>query len=76
MKRNRWICGLLTGKQEYLINGVKYIVSAEFEKRDSSNTIRSRFEHAIKSEMIDLTIRPSDDIIRKEYMYSAAGKED
>lgn len=75
-KINGWICGLLPGKREYKINGVKYIVSARFESPDSENSIRSRFEEAITNEMIDLTEQPPDSTMANEYVYSTAGEED
>ena len=75
-KTNGWICGLLPSEREYKINGVTYIVSARFEGSDSENSIRTRFEHAITDEMIDLTAQPTDCTMAAEYVYSAAGKED
>lgn len=71
-----WICGLLPGNRKYRINGVTYIVSAHFESPASGTSIRSRFEKAITSEMIDLMDQPPNDIMTKEYVCSAAGKED
>ena len=78
MKKNTkgWICGLLPREREYKINGVTYIVSARFESSNSENSIRTRFEHAITSEMIDLTVQPTDCRMAAEYVYSTAGKED
>ena len=74
-RMNGWICGLLPGARKYHLNGVTYIVSARFEDPDSENSIRSRFEHVIANEMIDLMDAPSDDKMTAEYVYSAAGKE-
>ena len=74
-KTNGWICGLLPREREYKINGVTYIVSARFEGSDSENSIRSRLEHAISNEMIDLTVQPTDCRMAEEYVYSAAGEE-
>ncbi len=76
VKRDGWICRLLPEKREYRINGVTYIVAARFEKSDSENSIRSRFERIINNEMIDLTTEPPCDKIVEENVYSAAGKEE
>ena len=75
-KTNGWICGLLPSEREYKINGVTYIVSARFEGSDSENSIRTRFEHAISNEMIDLIDQTPYSTMAAEYVYSAAGKED
>ena len=75
-KTNSWICGLMSGKREYKINAVTYIVSARYEDKESKNTIRSRFERVITNEMIDLMDEPPDSIMKDEDVCSAAGKED
>ena len=74
-KINGWICGLAQGKREYRINNVNFIVESRFEPFDSDTTIKDRFRRTITSDFIPLSGKTEPCKMEKEYVCSAAGKE-
>ena len=78
VKIMKFICGLAQQENEYVINGVKYIVGSSFRtaKTQSNPSITDRFKRIITSDFVDLTSVQSSDKIKAEYVCSAAGKED
>lgn len=77
-----FLCGLYSEEQEYVINGVRYIVESRFESyKDNTTTITDRFGKVITSDFTQLPINESADKISPEYVSgciasSDAGKED
>ena len=77
MKKNNWIVGITDGKpREYKIGNVIFEVVSDFEPTKSENTIKSRFEHSIVSEFVDLTKHLIPNKMTTEYVCSAVGKEE
>ena len=74
----RFICGLYDGRQEYVINGVRYIAESRFLNfKDKENpSIRDRFERIIKEDLVPLPAEAKDDNMEAGYVCSAAGKEE
>lgn len=79
MKKNsKMICSLYQGEQEYVVNGVKYIVGSYFQKseNDFKPSIADRFTKIITNGFVPLTTESPPDIVAEEYVCSTAGKED
>lgn len=74
----KFICGLAQQENEYVINGVKYIVGSSFmtSKVENHPTITDRFKRIITSDFVDLTDESPPSKMAVEYVCSAAGKED
>lgn len=74
----RFICGLCTDTQEYVINGVRYVVESRFQTmKDKENpSIRDRFERITKSDIVPLPTEAINDNMEAGYVCSAAGKEE
>lgn len=74
----KFICGLGTKENEYVINGVKYIVGSSFRtaKTESNPSITDRFKRIITGDFVDLTNETPPSKIAVEYVCSTAGKED
>ena len=71
-KKNAWIVDMMPGERRYKINGVRYIVSSQFEPRsEEAHTLRSRFERLIKNNSADLSEETKGDIITAEYVSAA-----
>ena len=71
-KNNRWLIGLAPQESRYLVNGVTYIVSSQFEPwSGDSHTLRSRLERLIKNNSADLSTETQGDIITAEYVSAA-----
>lgn len=53
----KFICGLAQREEEYLINGVKYIVGSSFQsaKIPSNPSISDRFKRIIQNDAVPLT---------------------
>lgn len=53
----KFVCGLGTNENEYIINGVKYIVDSSFQSAKIPNnpSITDRFKRIIKSDFTPLT---------------------
>jgi len=66
------------GEQEYIVNGVRYIVGACFQssKVPVSNTLHDRMKRIVSGNTVPLSIVEPDATIEPEYVCSAAGKEE
>lgn len=78
VKTMKFICGLAQQENEYVINGVKYIVGSSFRtaKIQSNPSITDRFKRIITSDFVDLTDESPPSKMAVEYVCSTAGKED
>lgn len=58
MKNMKFICGLAQKEEEYVINGVKYIVGSSFQsaKISSNPSIADRFKRIIQNDAAPLTV--------------------
>lgn len=74
----KFICGLAQRENEYVINGVKYIVGSSFmpSKIRNSPTITDRFKKIVTSDFVPLTEESPPSKMAVEYVCSTAGKED
>ena len=74
----KFICGLAQQENEYVINGVKYIVGSSFMTSKIRNhpTITDRFKRIVTGDFVDLTNESPPSKMAVEYVCSAAGKED
>ena len=66
------------GEQEYIVNGVRYIVSSSFQssKAPTSTTIHDRFKRIVSGDTVPLPVGSTDDKMAAEYVCSTAGKEE
>lgn len=69
------------GTSEYVINGVRYIVSNRFERTDiknyrGNNHLNERLEKYITSDFAELSVNNNDDKMTGEYDCSTVEKED
>lgn len=60
---------------EYVINGVRYIVSTRFSKTENK-TMKEKLSEFIGSDFAQLTTTEDKNTIQAEYVCSTAGKED
>ena len=60
---------------EYVINGVRYIVSTCFSKTENK-TMKEKLSEFIGSDFAQLTTTEDENTIQAEYACSTAGKED
>ncbi len=60
---------------EYVINGVRYIVSSRFSKTEHK-TMKEKLSEFIGSDFAHLTTIEDENTIQAEYVCSTAGKED
>lgn len=77
----KFICGLAQQENEYVINGVRYIVGSSFRtakipKIQSNPSITDRFKRIITSDFVDLTNESPPGKMAVEYVCSTVGKED
>lgn len=75
------IVNLGLGTSEYVINGVKYIVSNRFERIDiknykDNNHLNERLKKYIIGDFAELPVNNNDDKMTDEYDCSTVGKED
>lgn len=71
--KNRKITELLPNKEnEYIVDGIRYIVSSQYDN-DGKTTINERFEAFFKRELTDSFSARYNGI---GYAYSTAGKEE
>ena len=65
-------------KQEYTVNGVRYIVGSCFQssKVPTSTPIHDRFKRIVSGNTVPLPVGSTDDTMAAEYVCSTAGKED
>lgn len=78
---NKFIVGFGATPQEYVINGVRYVVESKFQKPDYKKPnknilLNNRIENYITSDFADLPSVSTGNIISTEYDCTAAGKED
>ena len=78
---NKFIVPLESQPDEYVINGVRYVVSSKYQKPDfkdlKQNTVLNDcVENYLTSDFADLTIENSSSKMMAEYVCSAVGKED
>lgn len=69
------------GTREYVVNGVKYIVSDRFERIDiknyrGNNHLNEKLEKYIIGDFAELLVNNNDDKMAGEYDCSTVGKED
>ncbi len=60
---------------EYVINGVRYLVSSRFSKMENK-TMKEKLSDFIGSDFAHLTTIEDKNTIQAEYVCSTAGKED
>ena len=60
---------------EYVINGVRYIVSSRFSETENK-TIKEKLSDFIGSDFAHLTTDEDENTIQAEYVCSTAGEED
>ncbi len=73
---DRFIVGLAPKESEYVINGVKYIVSSRFEPPTCKETFTKKIEKFICSDFADLTNIDDLNTLTDDYVCSTVGKED
>ena len=78
---NKFIVGFGTAPQEYVINGVRYVVESKFQKlnykKPEENTmLNNRIGSYLTSDFADLPSVDADNIIDTENDCTAAGKEE
>lgn len=78
---NKFIVGFGTAPQEYVINGVRYVVESRFQKSDYKKPnknilLNNRIGSYLTSDFADLPSVGTSNIIKIEYDCTAAGKED
>ena len=64
-----------TDANEYVINGVRYIVSTRFSKTENK-TMKEKLSEFIGSDFAHLTTDEDKNTIQAEYVCSTAGEED
>lgn len=78
---NKFIVGFGAAQQEYVINGVRYVVESKFQKSDYKKPnknilLNNRIGNYLTSDFADLLSVGTSNIISTEYDCTAAGKED
>ena len=78
---NKFIVGFGTAPQEYVINGVRYVVESRFQKSDYKKPnknilLNNRIGSYLTSDFADLPSVGTSNIINTEYDCTAAGRED
>ncbi len=78
---NKFIVGFGAAPQEYVINGVRYLVESRFQKpnykESKENTMLNNcIGSYLTSDFADLPSVDADNIINTEYDCTAAGKEE
>lgn len=78
---NKFIVGFGATPQEYVINGVRYVVESRFQKSDYKKPnknilLNNRIGSYLTSDFADLPSVGTSNIINTEYDCTAAGKED
>ena len=72
----RFIVGLAPKENEYVINGVRYIVSSRYEPPKSKETFTAIIEKFIGSDFADLTNTDDINTLEDDYVCSTVGQED
>ena len=78
---NKFIVGFGAAPQEYVINGVRYVVESRFQKSDYKKPnknilLNNRIGSYLTSDFADLPSVGTSNIINTEYDCTAAGRED
>ena len=78
---NKFIVGFGTAPQEYVINGVRYVVESRFQKSDYKKPnknilLNNRIGSYLTSDFADLPSVGTSNIINTEYDCTSAGKAD
>ena len=77
---DRYIVGLCPDTNEYIVNGVRYIVERRYEPLDlrhmNQNTcIDHRLQNYLNGDFAELTLLPPSGTMKAESVRSAAGEE-
>ena len=62
-------------EKEYIINGIRYFVSARYLTDKKSDTFENKIEKYIGSDFTHLSPTINNDTMNKEYICLTAGKE-
>ena len=62
-------------EKEYIINGIRYFVSARYLTDNKSDTFENKIEKYIGSDFTHLSPTINNDTMNKEYICLTAGKE-
>ena len=62
-------------EKEYVINGIRYFVSARYLTDNKSDTFEKKIEKYIGSDFTHLSPTINNDTMNKEYICLTAGKE-
>jgi len=78
---SKWIVGFGSSPQEYVINGVKYVVESKFQKVNHKEPkenilLNDCVENYLLNDFADLTEESPMDKMVAEYVCSATGEED
>ena len=78
---NKFIVGFGAAPQEYVINGVRYVIESRFQKPnykepEENTMLNNRIGSYLTSDFADLPSVSTGNIISTEYDCTAAGKED
>lgn len=76
-KPERFLCGMQLRDQEYVINGVRYQVSARFSswKNPANPFLTDRVKRILTSGMVPLQLYAPPATMAEEYVCSTAGEE-
>lgn len=72
---DKFIVGI-GGEREYIINGVRYTVTAKFLPHSEEKTLPFQIKRIIKNSAAHFTAPGNADILDTENVCPAAGKED
>lgn len=78
---NKFIVGFDAAPQEYVVNGVRYVVESRFQKPnykepEENTMLNNCIGSYLTSDFADLPSAGTSNIISTEYDCTAAGKED
>lgn len=70
------VTGMKSNKNNYIINGARFVVSSKFMPLSSKTALKDKFKNILKNEFAHLLNEDDFDIINSENVCSAVGKED
>ncbi|MBP9988155.1 MAG: hypothetical protein KBT46_01515 [Ruminococcus sp.] len=73
---DKYFVGLGSKQNDYIINGVRYIVASKFMPFENSVTLTDKVEKYLDSDFADLTDLPTIDKLTDDYVCSTVRKED
>ena len=76
MRMEKFFVGLCPKQNEYLINGVRYIVTSEFLSPENNPTLTEKVANYLDSDFADLTDITTIDKLTDDYVCSTVRKED